>query len=125
MHLKATFQQQFAAAAGEPPLGLDRLPAIAGAADEDAARLGPPQLPLEHLDRVDLHVHERAPGFVVGMEPLHEAGIAVDAGVGAAGVAVQRVVAQPAAVEDRLADDLADDGVREYPLAVLNGLVVG
>ena len=47
----------------------------------------------------------------VGMKPLHEAGIAVDAGMGAAGVAVQRVVAQSATVENRLADGLADHGL--------------
>ena len=106
---KAALQQQFAAAAGQPPLGLDRLPAVAGAADEDLAGRGPAQLPLEHLDGVDLHIDELAPGLVMGMEPLHESGVAVDAGVAAARVAVQRVVAQPAPVENRLADGFADD----------------
>jgi len=110
MNGKTPFQQQFAAAAGQSPLGLDRLPAVAGTADEDRGGRGAAQLPLECLDRIDLHVDKAAPRLIVGMESLHEAGVAVDAGVGAAGVAVQRVAAQAAAIEDRLANGLADDG---------------
>jgi hypothetical protein len=110
VHLKTPLQQQFAAAARQLALGFDRLPAVARAADEDLARRGPAQLPFQHLDGVQLHVDKRPPGLRVGMKSLHEPGVAVHAAMGAARVAVQRIVAQRATVEDRLADGLANDG---------------
>ena len=47
------------------------------------------------------------------MKSPHEPGVAVDAGVFAAGVAVQGVVAQGCPIQDRLTDRLSDDDLRQ------------
>jgi len=92
---------------------LERLPAIAGAADEDVSRLGAPQLALQHLDGIRFHIDEMAPGLNVGMETEHVTSVAVDAGMGATGIAVERVVADAAFVEDRLAGSIAEGQPRQ------------
>jgi hypothetical protein len=71
------------------------------------------ELPPEHLDRVHFDVDEFAPGFRMRMKSLHEPGVAVDASVFAAGIAVQGVIAQGGPIQDRLADRLSDDDLRQ------------
>ena len=109
VHLEAEFQEQLATAPCQTALLLDRLPAVAGAAQKYVARLRPAQLPLENLDGVDLHVHELAPRLVVWMEPLHESSVAINAAVRAARIAVQRVIAYRTFVQNRFARGFAHD----------------
>ena len=109
MNGKPPFQEKFAAAASQSPLGLDRLPRIAGTTDEYRARPSSPQLPLEDFDRIDLHIDEIAPFFVVRMKPLHESGITVGTAMRAASITIERVAAQRAGIENALAHNLAYD----------------
>jgi len=113
MHLEPVLQQQLAAAAGQPPIPFDRLPAITGTAYEDLTRLRMAELPPERLDRVHFDVDELAPGFRMGMESLHEPGVTIDAGVFAAGIAVQGVVAQGGPIQNRLTGRFPDDDLRQ------------
>ena len=63
----------------------------------------------QHIGGVDLHIHEPPPLLRVRVEALHEPGIAIPASVLAADVAVERVVVDAAAIQQRATADLAHD----------------
>jgi hypothetical protein len=109
--METRFKKHLAAATCQFVLLLGFLPAVAGVAREHRTRGQPVELTGQDVDGFHFHVHELAPGLRMRMEPLHEPRVAVHASVGAAGVAVERVVADRRLIEEALALDFTNDNV--------------
>jgi hypothetical protein len=125
--LKPMLHEQAATLPRKLPFPFDRLPSVACAADKDVSRrqlrARAAQLPFERVHGIGLHIDVCTPRLLMRMKPLHEPRVTVGARMGAATVAIHRIVADARLAKQGLAGRLANDGimfdrVRHYAVSI-------